>query len=280
MRFSGYLRAVRVALMPLLLLLLLSPGAVRAGGATPPALAPAASAPLLPWRLVESRPHDPESFTQGLLMDGGVLYESSGRYGRSALRALRPADGAVTRRFNLPPDLFAEGLALADGALVQLTWKAGRALRYRAQDFQPLPGWRYDGEGWGLTHDGAHFVMSDGSARLVWRRSGDFRPVRAVEVRLPDGRVLPRLNELEWIGGYIWANIWQTPLVAVIRPAGGQVVALLDLSALARQERHGPDAVLNGIAWDAARRQLWVTGKNWRFYYLLAVDMTGLYAAE
>ncbi len=269
------LAAIAVALLVLLLALPL--GAPRADqNPLPAATAPL---PLLPWRLAGQRPHDPTSFTQGLLVAGDLVYESTGLQGHSALLRVRAADGTLLHRAELPPQLFAEGLALADGVLVQLTWKAGQALRYRAADLQPLPGWRYDGEGWGLTHDGLHFIMSDGSARLVWRDPAGFQPVRAVDVQLPDGQPLPRLNELEWIGGRVWANVWLTSWIAVIRPADGRVVAALDLSALARRERHGPDAVLNGIAWDGAYRQLWITGKNWKFYYLLDVDITALAGA-
>ena len=227
---------------------------LRAGGAPP-----------IEYRIAVEYPHDPKAFTQGLVVDRGALYESTGLRGRSSLRKVDLTTGRVVRKRSLSDRLFAEGLALAGDMLYQLTWTAGRAFLLRLEDFSLVREYRYAGEGWGLAYDGTLLVMSDGSAFLRFRDPKTFRAVREVEVR--DGaRAVGALNELEYVEGAVYANVWRSDRVARIDPANGVVTGWLDLSAIAEKERSaGAVDVANGIAWDG--RRLYVTGKLWRAVY-------------
>jgi glutamine cyclotransferase len=214
-------------------------------------------------------PHDPGAFTQGLLWHAGALYESTGLYGRSSLRRVRLQDGEVEAIRYLPDDEFGEGLARVGDELIQLTWQAGRAYRWPRDGFErgqpPLATYRYDGEGWGLCHDGERLVMSDGSDVLTFRDPDDFAVLGSVSVTL-DGEPLKDLNELECVGDDVWANVWYDDRIVRIDPADGRVTAWLDLSGLLPAEQRaalGPDAVLNGIAWREDTETLLVTGKLW-----------------
>lgn len=228
----------------------------------------------LQFRIVRTIPHDPARFTQGLAWHDGTLFESTGRYGESALFALNPATGATLRARSLTREVFAEGLARVRDTLVQLTWRERRAFRY-GEDLAPRGEWRYDGEGWGLTHDGKAFVMSDGSSELQFRSDQDFRLLRRLPVR--DGREpIGLLNELEYAHGLVLANVWMDDRIAVIDPASGSVRAWLELGALtrgfARPPGFDPDEhVLNGIAHDPQRDRYYVTGKCWPVIYELEI---------
>ena len=223
------------------------------------------AAPAIEYRIAVESPHDPRAFTQGLLFYLGALYESTGLRGRSSLRKVDPGTGRVVRQRRLSDHLFGEGLALVGDELYQLTWTAGRAFVLRLADFSLAREYRYEGEGWGLAYDGSHLVMSDGSARLRFRDPHTFRVVREVEVRDGD-RAVDALNELEYVEGMVYANIWRTDRVARIDPASGTVTGWLDLSPMAARERAAGDPdVANGIAWDGQR--LYVTGKLWRTVY-------------
>ncbi len=213
--------------------------------------------------------HDPGAFTQGLLFDRGRLYETTGRRGASWLRELDPDSGALLRRAAADPALFGEGATAVDGTLLWLTWTSGRLLRYGLDDFLPRPGARYAGQGWGLAWDGRRLVMSDGSPELTFRDPVSFEPLRRLPVR-DGGRPVERLNELEWVRGEIWANVWLTPDVVVIDPHSGRVRLRLDLSELVPQGLV-PDAVANGIAWDPGTDRLLLTGKLWPVMYRIAV---------
>ncbi|GIX22599.1 MAG: glutamine cyclotransferase [Gammaproteobacteria bacterium] len=226
-----------------------------------------------PWRLspsIERQIARPERvFTQGLVFADGLLYESSGLYGRSALLVhrvgfdrLRP----VARR-PLAERYFGEGLAAVGSKLYQLTWREGEALVWRRADLEPAGRRRYLGEGWGLCYDGRRLVMSDGTPRLRFLDPADFAERGAVTVRRA-GEPLGALNELECIAGYVWANVWRTPWVVVIDPADGRVRAEIDFSALVARHAGDPQAdVLNGLAWDPQVHGLLVTGKNWPVLY-------------
>ena len=247
--------AARGAVQSTLLLalcLLAAPGAV------------AESAPAVHgYRVVNVYPHDTGAFTQGLLLDRGMLLESIGGYGRSALRRVEPHSGRVVSERRLPAHLFGEGLARAGDVLVQLTWRAGRALLYDPESFEPLGSAKYPGEGWGLAFDGEHLVMSDGSASLRFLDLPGLTEVRRIEVR-DRGAPVPRLNELEYIEGKIYANVWFEERIAVISPRDGEVEAWIDLSGLLPLAfRRDRDEVLNGIAHDARTGHLLVTGKGW-----------------
>ena len=219
------------------------------------------------FRVVNTFPHRLHAFTQGLVVRGDTLIESIGRYRHSSVAILDLEGGGVRRERALPGDLFGEGLTLFDGHLYQLTWRAGRVFLYDADTLEAVGAMSYKGEGWGLTHDGSHLIMSDGSAVLYFRKPDDFSVARRVTVT-EHGRPLKRLNELEWVEGSIYANVYLQDRIVAIDPQDGVVRAALDLSPLARQVRAEARAgVLNGIAWDAATRRLFITGKNWPAVY-------------
>ena len=227
------------------------------------------SAPTLSFRVVASYPHDPNAFTQGLIFIDGKLYESTGHYGRSTVRRVDLETGRVEQDIRLAPNLFGEGLMYWHGRLVQLTWREQIGIIYDAKTFERLETFQYQGEGWGLTHDGQHWIMSDGSDELRFLDPETRRVVRRLKVR--DGRqAVRRLNELEYIDGEIWANVWQTDRIVRISPESGSVIAVVDLGTLyPADERVSPEAVLNGIAHDAVTGRLFVTGKYWPRLYEL-----------
>lgn len=239
--------------------------ALVAGATALPTPAPTARGPAverLAVGVLAERPHDPRSFTQGLLFHDGLLYESVGQYRESALLAVDPASGAALRRVDLEPGLFGEGLALVGDRLVQLTWREGRALVYRRADFAKLAELRYSGEGWGLTFDGRRLIQSDGSATLRWRDPVSFAVTGALRVTV-DGQPRDNLNELEWAEGAIYANVWMSDEIVRIDPASGRVTAVIDASGLLTPAERGAADVLNGIAYDPARRVFYLTGKHW-----------------
>ena len=225
-----------------------------------------ASAPAPPERLkvqiVSVRLHDPEAFTQGLLLHGGSLYESAGNYGKSSLREVDPKTGAVKRKVAVPAEYFAEGLALVDDRLIQITWKEEKALIYDRADFKPVGELRYDGEGWGLCWDGARIVMSDGSDRLTFRDPKTFATLSTLNVTR-EGKPVPELNELECVDGLVYANVWQTDEILRIDPKDGRVTAVIDAAGLLTPEERQKADVLNGIAWDPAAKTFLITGKLW-----------------
>jgi glutaminyl-peptide cyclotransferase len=243
------------------------PGAPAATTALPgaPAATPAATPVALSFEVVTRRAHDPDAFTQGLVLDGdGRLYESTGLLGRSSLREVDRWSGETLRAVNLPDDHFGEGLALVGDRLVQLTWRNGVAHVWDADTFAPAGSFAYGGEGWGLCYDGRRLVMSDGSARLTFRDPDTFDVLGDIVVH-EAGRPLPDLNELECADGAVWANVFGSDRIARIDPASGRVSGSLDLSGIL--EPHPRDAragaVLNGIAHDGARDTFLVTGKLW-----------------
>lgn len=216
-------------------------------------------------------PHDPEAFTQGLLLENGLLYESTGLYGRSSLREVDPVSGSVLRKKDLDPGLFGEGLALVGDRLIQLTWRAERALIYDLETFEPLGSFRYRGEGWGLCYDGEELWMSDGSSSLTVRDPDTFEVRRRVPVTA-EGEPVDLLNELECVGPHVYANVWQTDGIVRIDKSNGKVGALVDAAGLLSAEQRAglsADAVLNGIAYDPDNDLFLVTGKLWPL--LLAV---------
>ena len=235
----------------------------HARGALPPPPSPGKpSTPTTRPRPLASHPHDPEAFTQGLVVHGAELYESTGTYGQSTLRAVNPATGQVRTRAFLPPDVFGEGTTVLGDNVYVLTWREGTCFVY-GTDFLRRAKFTYDGEGWGLTNDGTHLIMSDGTSTLRFLDPATFKVVRTVRVR-EGGEDVVRLNELELIHGRIWANVWETNRIVQIAPDTGEVVGALDLSGLdGGWSKTDPEAVLNGIAFDAARDRVYVTGKRW-----------------
>ncbi|WP_336249660.1 glutaminyl-peptide cyclotransferase [Stomatohabitans albus] len=217
-----------------------------------------AAAPQPGIHVRHERPHDAQSFSQGLEMHGDRLFESRGLVGESAITELNPADGTVKKRVNLPPDQFGEGLTIVDDEIVQLTWQHGIAHRWTL-DLEPIGQYTYTGEGWGLCWDGKQFVMSDGSDQLTFR-DRDFNETGHVNVR-QDGQPLTQLNELECANGQVYANVWHQNTIVRIDPATGDVTNSYDLTAWIPQGL-GQEQVLNGIAKQPNGAWL-ITGKQW-----------------
>jgi glutamine cyclotransferase len=219
--------------------------------------------PTYTYRVINSYPHDPNAFTQGLLWDDGVFYESAGLYNQSSLRRVDPETGEVLQIQDVPPEYFAEGLVLWDGKLIQLTWQENTAFIYDKDSLEKLGEFSYPTEGWGITHDGRNLIMSDGTATLYFRDPETFAETGRFEVRDANGPVV-RLNELEYIDGEIWANIWQDSRIARIDPATGQVTGWIDLTGILDNTTLTQQAdVLNGIAYDPANGRIFITGKLW-----------------
>ena len=234
--------------------------------ATPPApsAADARPAELVAVEVVARHPHDPDAFTQGLLVHDGHLYESTGREGRSEIRRVDIASGRVLARNRVPEEQFGEGLALWRDQLISLTWQHGVAHRWSLRSLRRVEGdFRYSGEGWGLATTADGLVMSDGTDALRFLNGDDFSERRRVHVTF-NGRPLRDLNELEVVDGQIFANVWMTPFIVVIAPDSGVVTHVLDLRAIAEEVgARDENAVLNGIAFDPRSRRLFVTGKLW-----------------
>jgi glutamine cyclotransferase len=239
-------------------------GGEPAGEATvSPSPSPAVARPEeLSLHLVHTYPHDPGAFTQGLLWHQGYLYESTGQYGASELRKVELATGRVVESRQLPSDLFGEGLALVGEELFQLTWRSGVLVRWSLGSFEPLGEVRYAGEGWGLCWDGERLVMSDGTARLAFRDPGSFRVTGEVQVEAA-GEPLQSLNELEWVDGAIWANVWRRDELVRIDPGSGRVTGRVDASGLLTPEERLAADVLNGIAFRRESGTFLLTGKYW-----------------
>jgi len=226
--------------------------------------APGAPAPVHGFKVVRSYPHDRQAFTQGLEFVDGVLYESTGMNGRSGIRKVNLATGEVLQVQPLDAAYFGEGITVWKNRIVQLTWQSGLGFVYDRQTLQQQRSFRYSGEGWGLTHDGTRLIMSDGSDSGTLRLLDPetLRQVGTLTVK-DGGRPVAKLNELEYVKGEIFANVWTTERIAVISPSTGRVTAWIDLQGLIDpRERAGTD-VLNGIAYDAKGDRLFVTGKLW-----------------
>lgn len=215
------------------------------------------------YRVIHAYPHDAQAFTQGLVYVDGHLYESTGLNGQSTLREDDLETGRVVKQINVPSRYFAEGLTNWGNTLIQLTWKAHLAFVYDRATFRLLRTMQYPWEGWGLTQDGKHLILSDGSATLHFLNPETFAEVRSLRVT-DRGRPVDQLNELEYIHGEIYANVWMTDRIARISPETGKVLGWIDLTGiLPAIEIRSRDGVLNGIAFDAAHNRLFVTGKLW-----------------
>jgi glutaminyl-peptide cyclotransferase len=222
-----------------------------------------AQSPEYTYRVVHAYPHDPTAFTQGLEYHDGFLYEGTGREGYSTLRRVALETGKVLQRIDLAPNYFGEGITVINGRVVQLTYKSQTGFVYDRANFRLLRNFTYSGEGWGLTNDGSTIYMSDGSAQIRFWDPQTLQERKRITVR-EGARAIDNLNELEWVHGEIYANIWQTNRIARISPADGHVIAWIDLTGLLKPEDLAePVDVLNGIAYDAAHDRLFVTGKLW-----------------
>lgn len=223
--------------------------------------------------IVDSFPHDPDAFTQGLDFRGSRLFEGTGLEGRSELRRVDLETGEVLRRVALADRHFGEGITVLDGKIYQITWQSGRAFVYDARSFERLKRFTYDGEGWGLTNNGRLLVMSNGTNVIHWRSPRTFESRRSIEVTY-QGDPVSGLNELEWINGYIFANVFPSDTVVRIDPASGEVQDTIDLRFLRETEEAERDVdVTNGIAYMGGSDRLFVTGKLWGHIY--EIRLTG-----
>ncbi|MCW4008068.1 MAG: glutaminyl-peptide cyclotransferase [Candidatus Bathyarchaeota archaeon] len=225
--------------------------------------APANTTPIsYTYEVVRAYPHDPIAFTQGLVIDEGILYESTGLWGYSTLRRVDLETGAILQMHSLPEEFFGEGITIFGDKIIQLTWQNQVGFVYDKQTFELLQNFSYPTEGWGITHDGKQLIMSDGTANLYFLDPETFQRIGQVEVR--DGNVsVTRLNELEFVKGDVYANVWGEEKIAIISPQTGQVKGWIDLAGIYTQTNQNPNSVLNGIAYDAEADRLFVTGKLW-----------------
>ena len=232
--------------------------------AAPAGAAPPKPIPVYGVQVVHAFPHDINAFTEGLFYLDGYLYESTGLVGHSSVRKVKLETGQVVQRATLTPDMFGEGIAPWNGRLVGLTWKAQVGYVLELDSFDTKGQFNYPGEGWGLTHDDAEMVMSDGTADIRFLNPTTLVETHRIHVTA-QGRPVEQLNELEWVDGEIYANIWQTDRIARIDPRTGDVVGWIDCKGLLPKKDFIAEHtdVLNGIAYDAARKRLFVTGKFW-----------------
>jgi glutamine cyclotransferase len=216
------------------------------------------------YQIVHTYPHDPKGFTQGLIYVDGHLYESTGREGQSSIRMVELTTGRVLQKYDLPDEYFGEGLTDWGSDVLQLTWKAHKGFIYDRFSFSPRGTFAYEGEGWGLTHDGTQLILSDGTAYLKFLDPKTSRVKRRLKVVDEAGVPVENLNELEFVKGEIWANIWRSNDIVRVSPKTGKVLGRIDLSGIISSRELGDaEAVLNGIAYDSAVDRLFVTGKLW-----------------
>lgn len=258
-----------MARMRLILVLLLSLASLQCNGGTTNTNAPRNDSPEnavvqnFGYEIVNIWPHDPSAFTQGLVVLDGKILESTGQIGRSSLRNVEIQTGRILKKLDVPPPYFAEGIALLNNKIYQLTWEDEVGFIYDAQSFEKLGEFKYDGEGWGLTTDGRSLILSDGSNRIRFLDPDSFQVTKTIAVM--DAKVpVKQLNELEFVNGEIYANVWHDDRIAVISPQTGRVTAWIDLAGLLQPgDVQDSEAVLNGIAHDQSTGRLFVTGKLW-----------------
>ncbi len=247
--------------------------------------------PVYGYEVVRSYPHDPNAFTQGLLFHNGFLYESTGEYGSSSLRKVEIETGKVVQKFDLPRTDFAEGITLLDGKIYQITWREGICRVFDVNDFKLLREFSYQGEGWGLTNDGTNLYMTDSTHVMRVLSRETFKSNKMLAIMRDDGKPMMKLNELEFVKGEIWANIWHSEhpetlgknnYIARIDPSTSKIVGWIDLAGISPDDQPPVDYrpgsghpkeenTLNGIAYDPASDRLFVTGKNWKKLYEIKV---------
>lgn len=226
-------------------------------------------------QIVATYPHDSAAFTQGLFVHDGALFESTGQVGQSSLRRVELTSGAVVQQVNINPPIFGEGSTQIGDAIYMVSWVSEAGLVFDPESFELIDQFSYPGEGWGLTTDGDRLILSDGSPQLRFLDPQTRELTSTLDVTL-NGRPVRRINELEWVNGEIWANIWQTSSIVRIDPETGNVIGLIDLSALIPEGLDDPrDAVANGIAWNSETGQIYVTGKLWPVLYEIRLPEDG-----
>lgn len=233
--------------------------------------AAAQTIPIEPAKVIATFPHDTGAFTEGLLWHDGALYEATGESGRSSIRKVDLRTGKVLQKVVIPAPTFGEGIVVWKDQILSLTWKQHVGWRWDLKTFRKLGEFHYPGEGWSLTSDGTHILMSDGSDAIRVLDPTTMAELRRITVTA-DGKPLDNINEMEWVDGEILANIWLTNVIARIDPKTGHVTGWIDLSALtAKVDPKDSNAVPNGIAWDARGQRLFVTGKNWPTLFQIAL---------
>lgn len=219
--------------------------------------------PTYSYKIKNTWPHDPRAYTQGLIFLDGMLWESTGQYDYSSLRKVELKTGKVIKQITVPTGYFAEGMTVFNNKVFQLTWQEETGFIYDPSTFEKQGEFSYTGEGWGLTHDGQSLIMSDGTNKIRFLDPSTFQTTRTISV-FDKGAPLEKLNELEYIDGEIYANIWMTDRIVRIEPKSGKILGWIDLTGLLKtKDRSGEEDVLNGIAYDAAGKRLFVTGKMW-----------------
>jgi glutaminyl-peptide cyclotransferase len=261
--------------MPITGLLLGLLGLLPQVGSTPQ------SVPVQSAQIVATFPHDNRAFTEGLFWQDGYLYESTGELNRSGIRKVRLSDGKVMARVAVDPPFYGEGIAPWNGTILSLTWKNQVGFRWSAKDFKRLGSFKYQGEGWALAADDkGGLIMSDGSPVLRFVDPATFTVKRRLIIT-DGGRPVKMLNELEYVDGEILANIWLTDLIARIDPQDGHVIGWIDVSELHRQSgATAENDVPNGIAWDAKKRRLFVTGKDWPYMFQIKAPKDAVSSAD
>ncbi|MEP7212918.1 MAG: glutaminyl-peptide cyclotransferase [Acidobacteriota bacterium] len=237
--------------------------------------------PVYTYEVVKTYPHDPKAFTEGLFYHDGFLYESTGQEGHSTLRKVNLETGKVVQQFELPRESFGEGISLINGKIYQLTWREGLCRVFDAKDFSLIKEFDYPGEGWGMTTDGTVLYMTDRTHVIRVMDPETFKPVKQLVVLREDGKPLYQINELEFIKGEIWANVWHSEepqilgkpnYIARIDPATGKLLGWIDLQGISPDDvDRDSENTLNGIAYDAANDRIFVTGKNWKKLFEIKV---------
>jgi len=234
-------------------------------GSTPAPVPAPAAIKTYTYEVVKEYPHDTKAYTQGLVWIPGGFYESTGQYGESQLRKVNLADGKALKTVDVDEKYFAEGLALFDGKLFQLTWENQVGFIYDAATFKKVGEFSYGGQGWGLATDGRSLILSDGTHQVRFLDPKTFKVQRTIEVFIDNDPTMKliNLNELEFIKGEIWANVWQTDTIVRIDPKDGKLLGEIDMSGIYKEAIGDPDNVLNGIAYDDKGDRIFVTGKRW-----------------
>ena len=217
------------------------------------------------YNVVNVYPHNKTAFTQGLVFEDSFLYEGTGLYGQSTLRRVELETGNITQLYSLPDQFFGEGITIFENKIVQLTWRSGKGFVYEKSSFDLLQEFKYPTQGWGITHNGSALIMSDGTATLYFLDPETFQTIGQIEVH--DEEPVALLNELEYIHGRVYANIWKEDKIAIIDPQTGQVMGWIDLTGINDSENQNTGSVLNGIAYDQNGDRLFVTGKRWSKLY-------------
>ena len=239
------------------------------------------SVPIYTYEIVKTFPHDPNAFTEGLFFYNGFLYESTGQEGKSDLRKVEIETGKVIQQIKLPKEIFGEGTTILNGKIYQLTWQSEKGFVYDAETFKLLREFTYQGDGWGLTNDGTNLYMTDSTHVIRVIDPETFKTIKTLVVLREDGKPLMQINELEYIKGEIWSNVWHSEdrnilgkenHIARIDPNSGKLLGWIDLSGISPEDvRRDTENTLNGIAYDAANDRIFVTGKNWKNLFEIKV---------